>query len=400
MSRGAGMGLPAMGLATPLGSSHSAVAARLFGGDRSGLVARDDLLPGRMVYVGACSEPLPLLPDDMRAFDCRNNRLMLAATLQIGDAVRRAARRYGRSRVAVVLGTSTSGIAEAEAAFAARQGEGAWPSGFDYRQQEAGSLATFIAAAFDLAGPVYVVTTACSSSAKVFASARRLIEAGFCDAAIVGGADTLCRMTLGGFDALGALSRGLCNPFSRHRDGINIGEAAAAFLLTQEPAAINLLGVGEGSDAHHISAPDPSGAGARAVMQAALLDAGLGPDQIAYVNLHGTGTNLNDAMEALAMQAVFGAPVPCSSTKAMTGHTLGAAGACEAAFLWLSLDRTSNPAGQLPPHLWDGAADPALPPLRFVHAGDRLPAPQGPVAMLSNSYAFGGSNAALILGRP
>lgn len=400
MTQHAGFGLPAMGLVTPLGGGHAQVAARLFQGDRNGLRRQSGLLPDRDIYIGAIDTTLPITPAPLQALDCRNNRLMLAATLQIQDALLAARQRYGRKRIAVVLGTSTGGIAEGETAFAAWRENGAWPADFGYPQQEAGSLARYIAAAFDLAGPAYVIATACSSSAKVFASARRLIQAGFCDAALVGGADTLCRMTVGGFNALGAMSRGLCNPFSRHRDGINIGEAAAAFLLTAESAAINLLGVGENSDAHHISAPDPSGAGAQAVMQLALHDAGLGPERIDYVNLHGTGTPLNDAMEAMAMQAVFQRAVPCSSTKAMTGHTLGAAGACEAAFLWLTLDRPSNPQGLLPPHLWDGAADPAMPALALVQPGDRLAPGAGPLAMLSNSYAFGGSNAALIMGRP
>jgi 3-oxoacyl-[acyl-carrier-protein] synthase-1 len=219
------------------------------------------------------------------------------------------------------------------------------------------------------------------------------------DAAVVGGADTLCRMTVGGFAALEAMSSGLCNPFSRNRDGINIGEAAAAFLLTHEPAPVQLLGVGESSDAYHISAPDPEAGGALMAMRAALNDAALSPADISYVNLHGTGTGLNDSMEGKAVNALFGADTPCSSTKAMTGHTLGAAAACEAAFLWLTLHPTYNPDGRLPPHLWDGDVDPSIPPLALADADTRLPHRTGQVAMLSNSFAFGGSNVALVLAR-
>ena len=242
------------------------------------------------------------------------------------------------------------------------------------------------------------MATACSSSAKVFASARRLIRTGIADAAVVGGADTLCRLTLNGFASLEALSAGICNPFSVNRDGITIGEGAAAFLMQPGDGPIRLLGVGESSDAHHVSAPDPSGAGAAAAMRAALADAGLTPDDIAYVNLHGTATPLNDAMESRALASVFARPVPASSTKSLTGHMLGAAGGCEAAFLWLTLSPEHNPAGRLPPHVWDGAADPALPTVALVGPGARLPAQQR-LALLSNSFAFGGSNAAVILGR-
>jgi len=398
MSGGA-LGISAMGIACPIGTGREAVARALFAGSRDGLRPQDGVVPGRTVHVGPVTAPLPPVPAGLESFDCRNNRLLLAALHQITEAVEAAAQRYGRHRIAVVLGTSTSGMAEAEAAFAAMRRDGAWSGPFRYEQLETGSPAEFAARALGLPGPAYTVATACSSSAKVFASARRLIRAGLCDAAIVGGADTLCGTTIGGFGALEAVADGLCNPFSVHRDGINIGEAAAAFLLTREDAPVRLLGVGESSDAHHVSAPDPEGRGAFEAMRAALDDSGLTPADIAYVNLHGTGTALNDAMEGKAVNALFGANTPCSSTKAMTGHTLGAAGACEAAFLWLALHPDHNPQGLLPPHLWDGAADPAIPPLNLVAPGTRLADPRGRAAMLSSSFAFGGSNVALVLGR-
>jgi 3-oxoacyl-[acyl-carrier-protein] synthase-1 len=356
-----------------------------------------DILPNRQAYVGRVTATLPSLPDGLEQFTSRNNQLMLLALQEIAGEIEAARRRYGADRIAVILGTSTSGIAEGEAAFAQRQRNGAWPQDFDYRQQELGGLGEFAARALQLTGPAYTIATACSSSAKVFAAARRLISAGMCDAAIVGGADTLCGTTLNGFAALDAMSRGLCNPFSVYRDGINIGEGAAAFLLTRETAPVSLLGCGESSDAHHLSAPDPTGGGAYAAMSAALTDAGLASTDIAYVNLHGTGTPLNDSMEGIAVQRLFGSDLPCSSTKAMTGHMLGAAGACEAAFLWLTL-HPDHASGVLPPHLWDGAADPAIPSLNLIPPGTRVPA-GGRLAMMSNSFAFGGSNTALILGR-
>jgi 3-oxoacyl-[acyl-carrier-protein] synthase I len=392
------LGVAGMGIASPIGIGKAAVAHALFAGTR-GLIPRDDLIPERTVHVGEVTGPLPPVPPPLQSMDCRNDRLMLASVAEIAEAVEEAARKFGRDRIAVVLGTSTSGIAEGEAAYEAVLQHGVWPADFHYRQQEPGNLGEFVASTLGLTGPAYTIATACSSSGKAFAAARRLMLAGLADAAVVGGADTLCRMTVGGFAALEAMSGGLCSPFSRNRDGINVGEAAAVFLLTRDVGPVQFLGVGESSDAHHISAPDPDGRGALMAMRAALDDAGLTPADIAYVNLHGTGTTLNDAMEGKAVHAVFGAETPCSSTKAMTGHTLGAAAACEAAFLWLALHPEYNPDGHLPPHLWDGEADPSIPPLALADVDTRLPEDQGRVAMLSNSFAFGGSNVALVLAR-
>lgn len=391
------LGIPAMGLVTPLGAGKAVVTGNLFSGTRAGLSSQAEILPDRRVIVGRVTGELPAIPADLARYRSRNNQMMLLAMAEIAAEIDAARARFGADRIAVILGTSTSGIAEGEAAFATRLRDGAWPGEFDYRQQELGGLGDFAAAALRVTGPAYTIATACSSSAKVFATARRLIAAGLCDAAIVGGADTLCGTTLNGFASLDAMSRGLCQPFSLSRDGINIGEGAAAFLLTREAAAVSLLGYGESSDAHHLSAPDPSGKGAFAAMSAALADAGLSAADIAYINLHGTGTPLNDSMEGIAVHGLFGSDVPCSSTKAMTGHMLGAAGACEAAFLWLALHPDYGP-GTLPPHLWDGIADPAIPALNLIAAGTLLPR-AGRLAMMSNSFAFGGSNMALILGR-
>lgn len=384
-----------MGLVTPIGSTPQAAARALFEGTREGIVARDDLHPERSVKVGVVRDELPASPAAAAALDCRNNRLMLAALLQIDTQIEDAARRYGRDRIAVVVGTSTAGVAEHESAHAARRRDDAWQNSAQYRQWEAGSLAQYVALALDLYGPAYTIVTACSASAKVFASARRLIEAGLCDAAIVGGADTLCRMTVAGFGSLEAISADVCNPFSRNRDGITIGEASAAFLLTRDRAPVCLLGAGEGSDAYHVSAPDPEGRGAADAMRLALSDAGLSAEDIGYVNLHGTGTPHNDVMEGKAVTAVLGPHARCSSTKAMVGHTLGAAGAVEAAFVWLALHPEHNPHRLLPVHVWDGAVDPEIPPLTLVSPGMTM---AGDLAMLSSSFAFGGNNVVLAFG--
>jgi 3-oxoacyl-[acyl-carrier-protein] synthase-1 len=390
------LALTALGIATPLGCGKAATAANLFAGSRAGLVERDDLVSGRTVTVGAVDAELP--PARPAGTGCRNNRLMQLVLEEIAEPVAAAIRRFGPDRIAVVLGTSTSGIAEGGAAVELHRRTGAWPEGFSYHQQELGNLASHTAAHLGLTGPAYTIATACSSSAKAFASARRLIRAGLADAAIVGGADTLCRLTLNGFNAIEALSPTRCNPFSANRDGITIGEGAAAFLLEPGDGPVRLLGIGESSDAYHASAPSPDGAGAAASMHQALEDAGLAPDEICYVNLHGTGTALNDQMESQAVASVFGTTVPASSTKPLTGHMLGAAGACEAAFLWLTLSPVFNPERRLPPHLWDGVAMPELPALNLVAAGDRIAAGERAI-MVSNSFAFAGSNATLVLGR-
>ena len=387
--------LNACGLVTPFGRT-AGTAAGLFAGREDALCWRDDLLDGRRVPVGAVTEDLPAVPEALAAYGSRNNRLMLAALDEVRPAVAAAVARWGADRVAVILGTSTSGIADGEAALARLRRQGAWPVSYDYRQQELGGLAEFAARALALTGPAYTIGTACASSSKVFAAARRLIRAGLADAAVVGGADTLCRMTLSGFASLQALSARRCNPFSRNRDGITIGEGAAAFLMTREPGPVELLGLGETSDAHHPTSPDPEGAGARDAILAALADAGLAPSHIGYINLHGTATPQNDAMESRVVAALFGGRVPCSSTKPLTGHMLGATGGCEAGFLWLML-AMQDPCPALPPHLWDGQPDPDLPGLHLARPGDRL-APGA--AVLNNTFGFAGSNVALVLGRP
>ena len=393
------LGLTALGIANSLGVGKRKVAEALFQGSRAGLRPRADLVPGRTLHVGAIEADLPDLSPALACFASRNNRLAQLVLNEIEAEIDAAIAHFGRDRIAVVMGTSTSGIAEGETAFAFHTTRGVWPRGYDYRMQEAGSLAEYVARSLALTGPAYTIATACSSSGKALAAGARLIRAGFADAALVGGVNSLCKMTVRGFAALEALSQGRCNPFSRNRDEINIGEAAAIFLLAPQPAPIRLAGTGETSDAHHVSAPDPTGKRAASAMAAALRHAALTPADIAYLNLHGTATPQNDAMEGRAVHSVFGGATPCSSTKALTGHTLGAAGACEAAFLWLTLNTRYNPENWLPPHIYDGEADPDFPTPNLVARGAKL-APSGRrVAAMSTSFAFGGSNIAVALER-
>ncbi len=338
------------------------------------------------------------LPAHLADFDCRNNRLGLLGLTQdcFAEAVRAAIAKYGASRIGLFLGTSTSGILQTELAYRRRDPvTGALPSDFRYRTtQNAFSIVDFTRHYFGLTGPAVVVSSACSSSAKVFASARRMMAAGLIDAAVVGGVDSLCLTTLYGFNSLELMSDQACRPFDAQRNGISIGEAAA-FALLEHPRehlnadAVLLLGIGESSDAYHMSSPHPDGLGARVAMQDALNMAGLTPSQIDYINLHGTATPSNDSAEGKAVRDIFGSRTPCSSTKGATGHTLGAAGGVEAVICALGLQH-----GLLPGGLNTGQLDPTL-DIDYVLENREQPVTH----VLSNSFGFGGTNCSLVFGR-
>jgi 3-oxoacyl-[acyl-carrier-protein] synthase-1 len=385
-----------LGIVCPLGGTHGEIKQRLLVSAASGVVPTEAYSPGRLLPLGVVDAVLPAATRLAPRERSRNNQLALAALDQIRPAVDQMIERYGAGRVGIVIGTSTSGIAESEAALRHVAQAGTLPEQFHYGQQELASPATALAAELGIYGPAYVHSSACASSAKALASAARLIRMGACDAVLAGGVDSLCAFTVAGFASLESVSEKQCNPLSGNRDGINIGEGAALFLVSREPAAVALLGWGESSDGHHISAPDPAGGGARLAIQAALKRAGVEPRQIDYVNLHGTATVQNDAMESRVIHDLFGVATPVSSTKPFTGHALGAAGAIEAGLCWLAM-QDDNPDGMLPPHLWDGVADADLPVLAVVRPGLALGRPLR--LALSNSFAFGGANAALVLGR-
>lgn len=384
-------------LTTALGGGLQEHLAALQAG-RCGLTQEpfeDVDLPGWIGRVGGLEQAA--LPAALREYDCRNNRLAWSALQRDGfaEAVQAARSRWGAHRVAVLLGTSTSGILETERAFAQRGPDGALPPDFRYAQTHStASLARFVSEALGVSGPAWVVSTACSSSAKVFADAARMIEAGWIDAAVVGGVDTLCLTTLYGFHSLQLFQADICRPWDAHRAGVSLGEGAAFALLQREPATGHaplaaLLGTGESSDAHHMSSPHPEGALAAAAMRQALAAADLAPGDIDYVNLHGTGTPSNDAAEDSAVQAVFGSGVPCSSTKGATGHTLGAAGGVEAVISLIALRHGLAPGG-----LNVRERDPAL-GVNYLLANR----PANLRHVLTNSFGFGGSNASLVLGR-
>lgn len=335
---------------------------------------------------------------DLLHFECRNNRLAQMGLEQDGfvAAVESARQKYGTARIGVFMGTSTSGILETELAYRRLDPQtGALPPDFHYAEtQNSYSLAGFVAHYLGLTGPSFVVSSACSSSAKVFANAARMMAAGVCDAAVVGGVDTLCLSTLYGFNSLGLVSRAPCRPYDAERDGISIGEGAGFVLLeratSSTPAdAMLLLGAGESSDAYHMSTPHPEGLGAKLAMQRALDSAGLKAQDIGYINLHGTATKSNDASEGRAVADLFGTKVPCSSTKGWTGHLLGAAGISEAVIAMLAVEH-----GFIPGSMNTQRADPA------IAIDYRMDNGKADIrCALSNSFGFGGSNCSLILGR-
>ncbi|MFT2091830.1 beta-ketoacyl-[acyl-carrier-protein] synthase family protein [Paraglaciecola sp. 2405UD69-4] len=380
-----------IGLCNPLGGNAEEVADNLFSGSQKGMQLREDLLHDDKVYVGQVTKALPDLTGYPKHFQSRNNQLLLQAYLQIENTVNELKQRFPSSRFGIILGTSTSGIAQGEIAMEHKLDAATFPDNYDYRVQELSNPAEFLSEYAKLDGYVTVISTACSSSAKTFISAAEMIHAGLIDVAIVGGVDSLCGMTVNGFSALESTSAGICNPSSKNRDGINIGEAAALAVLSRQKSSIRLCAGGESSDAHHMSAPHPEGEGAKAAMVQALDNAGLTPKDIDYINLHGTATPKNDEMEGIAVATVFPSSPFVSSTKGSVGHTLGAAGATEIAFCYLALQHQA-----LPPQLWDEVADPAIPKLNWVTASSQLSNPLQ--YCLSNSFAFGGNNVSLIIG--
>lgn len=388
------LALTACSIVTCLGAGRQAGVAALRA-RRSGLApctfetARLDTFVGEVAGVDDVA-----LPGHLQNYDCRNNRLAQFALDSDGfvEHARAARARYGADRLGVFLGTSTSGILETELAYRRREADGRLPSDFRYREtHNTFSLADYVTHALDLEGPAAVVSAACASSAKVFGTAVRAMAAGLCDAAIVGGVDSLCLTTLYGFHSLGLLSPQRCRPFDVDRDGISISEGAAFVLLERAgraAARVNLLGIGESSDAHHMSTPHPEGLGARMAMQRALAHAGVPAERVGYVNLHGTASRTNDASEAAALVHVFGSKTPCSSTKGLTGHALGAAGAIEALLTVFALEEAFLPAGAQ-----TQALDPALQVDYLV-----APRPGSAAIAMSNSFGFGGANCALLFG--
>ncbi len=345
----------------------------------------------RTGVVGVLPSVLPALPAALRGRESRITRMLAVSLEALRPAVEKACARWSSARVGVVLGTSTGGIRETELAYRIHQDRGTLPEGYSVERIHAlDSILEVTRALTGIGGPGFVVSTACSSSAKVLGSAQRLLQTDVCDAVIVGGVDTLCQLTLNGFDGLKLLSPRPCRPFSVEREGINIGEGAALLLVERAgDGPARLLGVGESSDAYHMTAPHPEGLGARLAMERALADAGLPAALVDHVNAHATGTKQNDIAEGAAIAALLG-ETPVVATKGYTGHLLGAAGATELVFSIAAIE-----GGFVPASVGASPVDPEI-AVRVVARRQSLPSRH----VLSNSFAFGGSNVSVLLGGP
>lgn len=389
------VGIQAVAFLSALGGNASELRHNLRNPPACTLTARDDLIAQKTVWVGQVKQPLLAVPAALGQYVSRNLQLAVTVVDQLQPELESLKQRYPLGRLGIVIGSSTSGIADNEPLLAEWFTQQRPLTDLVYAKQEMGTTALALRELLQWQGPAYGVSTACSSSAKALATAQRLINSGVCDAVLAGGVDSLCRLTLNGFHSLESLSESQCRPFAQDRDGINIGEAAALFILSRQDAAVSLLSSGESSDAWHISAPHPEGEGARIAMQRALQQAGLEAGQIGYLNLHGTATRQNDAMEAKAVQALFAeSAIQVSSSKQYTGHCLGAAGAIEAAILHAFI--SDQHSSLLPVH-GQYTFDAECLPLRFSQQGASWPE-YLPRRAISNSFAFGGSNISLILG--
>ncbi|QUM76047.1 beta-ketoacyl-ACP synthase [Moritella sp. 24] len=395
------------GVVCALGDSKASVIAGLLKGSRDGLQLDADLPIAEPQFVGRVPDSvLASLKSSNAKTLTRNDQLGQFAYSQITDTLAPLVAEFGQQRIAVVIGTSTSGIEYGEQALKHKVATGEYPENYHYSMQEMGTTAQFIADLCQAKGPVYSISTACSSSGKALVSAQALLEADLADVVIAGGVDSLAKLTVNGFKALASTASAQTNPFAADRDGINIGEAAALFVVTKELGGIQLLGAGETSDAHHLSAPHPEGEGALRAMQAALAEANLDGTQIDYVNLHGTGTPKNDEMESQAMFNACGSDVLCGSTKGMTGHTLGAAGALEAGICWLLLHEQYNPDKKIPANVSDGERDRTLADINLAGMDTSLQdisesrtEHKKLKTCMSNSFAFGGNNISLVIGK-
>jgi len=392
--------LSAPGLICCAGKNKNALYDSCLNGYQGGMVMTEmqsgkfpvGLIPGELPEVDFS----PSVPEPPAyAGGTKIIRIIDAALEQIRPVIEKAIAQYGPEKIGVCLGSCDNGSEGSLLAHQALLARGAFPEDYDLRFQSASFPAEFIARKFGLSGPVFTCATACASGASAIIRGAELIKSGLCGAVIAGGADIVSDTVFAGFHALEAISDSLTNPFSRNRKGINLGEGAAFFLLdSDQNSTVELLGAGESADANHMTAPGTDGAGPARAMKAALLDAGLKAEHIGYINLHGTGTALNDKAEALAMKAVFDEMPPISSTKPITGHALGAAGALEAAICWMVLTEQKG----LPVHCWDGVMDEEIPGLKNLVSSAAADGQTAPSICMSNSFAFGGCNVSLILG--
>ena len=381
------------------GSNIEELWASVKTGNQDG-IKRVKALNGKEFWAGRVDDSL-LSEKSSARYDMRFCRLEEKCLEQLSAMIEIVKEKYGSEKVGVCVGTCDNGTEFSLAGHKVFFEKGAFAPDYTLEIQSADYAATFISEKYGIKGPSMAFETACSSSAGAIVKASELLRSGICDAVIAGGVDIASDTVLMGFDALEAVSPEKTNPFSKNRHGITLAEGAAFFVMTKERLdndSIRLLGYGESADAYHMTSPDPSGNGAVRAMMEALKRAGLKPEEIDYVNLHGTGTRFNDSMEAKAIDEIFASyKVPCSTTKSMTGHTLGAAGAIEAAICWVTLIANKNGEKALPLQIWDGVRDEELPEINIVSKENKN-TPQKVNVCMSNSFAFGGANTSLLLG--
>lgn len=375
-----------------LGRTNDTIASALSTAHAPGMQEQAGyLISGQSLMLGTVLGELPAIPEHLSAHNSRNNALLLSTLHEIAAQVQAVLAQVGPERFGIVMGTSTSGLDEADHKVSG-QDQGQW----QYPMQELGDPARFLQRYLKTTGPAYTISTACSSSARALISACRMLTSGMCAAVLCGGADTLCRMPINGFNALELVSDELCAPFAQERKGITIGEGAGLMLLTTDQntprtSKLSVVGYGESSDAYHVSAPEPEGKGAEAAMRMALTQAGLTPTDLGYVNLHGTASKMNDQAEATVMHRLCGPQTPCSSTKYLTGHTLGASGIVELCLCALTLERDLP---LVPQDFSTNHLDPTLPEFGLItQKGQHLKRPY----VMSNAFAFGGNNTSVIL---
>lgn len=386
-----------LGIICSIGKTKSGIWSALVNGAPNSLQPNSHyLLSGNDRFVGCVDISFENMPQDFKQYNNRTNLMLLNAFKQISETYQKLSSNVSKKRIGVVLGSSTSAMEEAEIAFSEYLDSGGFSESYDFTQQEINSGADFLYHFLNLESDCYyTISTACSSSAKAIIAAKRLIENGICDLVLAGGADSLCKLTVNGFDALESLSKYICAPFSSARDGINIGEGAALFIVSKQSSEVVINGGGESSDAYHMSAPDPSAEGAKHAINQALKEAGISAGDVDYINLHGTATQQNDSMEYEAIKNVFPKGIQASSTKHLTGHMLGAAGACEIGFCWLALSHY-NDKGDLPRHQSDDIST-NFSHIHFIGQGSNIE--NRPSYCMSNSFAFGGSNVSIVLSK-
>ena len=377
-----GFVLSHLGFVCALGTNLDDISHNAKNGSIQGMRTTD-------VYVGGDIVPFGAVQIETR-HDMRFLDLMIAATNQIQNALDEIKSKYSKNRIGIVLGASNTAVHEAQKHISTKLSTNVMPDAFSVSMLELGSPAELLRDMIGVTGPTFTISTACSSSIKALDSARDLIQNNLCDAVICGGVDARCDFALNGFNALEALSHKMTNPMSKNRDGINLGECAALFIMQRGEDGVRVMGCGETSDAYHPTAPDPTGAGAMESMRRAIADADINASDIDYINMHGTGTIANDAMESHAIYDVFGDKPICASTKPLTGHCLGAAGACSVALSWLMLNNNF-----IIPHVYDGEFADDCAPLRLAMTTDT----QNIKNILCNAFAFGGSNSTIIIGK-